>query len=66
VKQNILCMDNDIPHITIIFTIIVVDLPPIYGIVLERDWCSSIGGYIMNGEICMMLANKDGTMIIFP
>jgi hypothetical protein len=36
------------PHITIVFTIVVVDLPPTYGVVLGRDWSSMIGGYIMN------------------
>jgi hypothetical protein len=50
------------PHITTIFTIIVIDLPPAYDIVLGRDWCSLIGGYIMNVGSCMMLSNKDGTI----
>jgi hypothetical protein len=54
------------PHITTIFTIIVVDFPPTYGVVLGRDWCSLIGGYIMNDGSCMMLPNKDGTMIRVP
>jgi hypothetical protein len=34
--------------------------------VLERDWCSLIGGYIMNDGSCMMLPNKDGTMVWVP
>jgi hypothetical protein len=38
------------PHITIIFTIIVVDIPSTYGVVIGRDWYSLIGGYIMNDE----------------
>jgi hypothetical protein len=38
------------PHITIVFTIVVVDLPPTYGVVLGRDWSSMIGGYIMNDK----------------
>jgi hypothetical protein len=54
------------PHITTIFTIIVVDLPPTYGVVLGRDWFSLIGGYIMNDGSCMMLPNKYGTMIRVP
>jgi hypothetical protein len=54
------------PHITTIFTIIVVDFPPAYGVVLGWDWCSMIGGYIMNDGSCMMLPNKDGTMIRVP
>jgi hypothetical protein len=37
-----------------------------YGVVLGRDWCSLIGGYIMNDGSCMMLPNKDGTMIKVP
>jgi hypothetical protein len=44
----------------------VVDLPPTYGVVLGRDWCSLIGGYIMNDGSCMMLPNKDGTMVKVP
>jgi hypothetical protein len=54
------------PHITTIFTIIVVDLPPTYGVVLGRDWCSLIGGYIMNDGSCMMFPNKYGTMVRVP
>ena len=54
------------PHIKTFFTIIVVDFPPTYGVVLGRDWCSLIGGYIMNDGSCMMLPNKDGTMIKVP
>jgi hypothetical protein len=54
------------PHITIVFTITVVDLPPAYGVVLGRDWSAMIGGYIMNDGSCMMLPNKDGTMMRVP
>jgi hypothetical protein len=54
------------PHITTIFTIIVVDLPPTYGVVLGRDWCSMIGGYIMNDGSCMMFPHKNGTMVRVP
>jgi hypothetical protein len=54
------------PHITTVFTIIVVDFPPTYGVVLGRYQCSLIGGYIVNDGICMMLPNKDGTMIRVP
>jgi hypothetical protein len=42
------------------FTIIVVDLPATYGVVLGREWCFPLGGYIMNDGSCMMLPNKDG------
>jgi hypothetical protein len=38
------------PHIITVFNIIVVDLPPSYGVVLGRDWSSMIGGYIMNDD----------------
>jgi hypothetical protein len=44
----------------------VVDLPPTYGVVLGRDWCSMIGGYIMNDGSCMMLPHKNGTMVRVP
>jgi hypothetical protein len=27
------------PHISTIFTIIVVEFPPTYGVVIGRDWC---------------------------
>jgi hypothetical protein len=40
-----------------------VDFPSTYGFVLGRDWCSLIGGYIMNDGSCMMLPNKYGTMV---
>jgi len=55
-----------VPHITIFFTIIVVDLPLAYGVVLGIDWFSLIGGYIMNDVSCMMLPNKYGTMVRVP
>ena len=32
------------PLITTIFTIIVVDLPATYGVVVGREWCFSLGG----------------------
>jgi len=51
------------PHIITIFNIIVVDLPPTYGVVLGRDWTSMISGYIMNDKSCMMLPGKEGVMI---
>jgi hypothetical protein len=54
------------PHIIIVFNIIVVDLPPAYGVVLEIDWSSMIGGYIMNDGSCMMLPGKEGAMIKVP
>jgi hypothetical protein len=54
------------PHITIVFTITVVDLPLAYGVVLGRDWSALIGGYIMNDGSCMMLPNKYGTMLRVP
>ena len=54
------------PHITTIFTIIVVDFPPSYGVMLGRYWCSLIRGYIMKDGSCMMLPNKYGTMIRVP
>jgi hypothetical protein len=43
-----------------VFTIIVVDLPATYGVVLGREWCFPLGGYIMNDGICMMFPNKYG------
>jgi hypothetical protein len=54
------------PHIITFFNIIVVDLPPTYGVVLGRDWKSMIGGYIMNDGSCMMLLGKEGEMIKVP
>jgi hypothetical protein len=46
------------PRIITIFNIILVDLPPAYGVVLGRDWSSMIEGYIMNDGSCMMLLRK--------
>jgi hypothetical protein len=55
------------PHITFFFTmIILVDLPPAYGVVMGRDWFSLIRGYIMNDGSYMMLLNKDGTVVKVP
>jgi hypothetical protein len=47
------------PHIKTIFTIIVVELPTTYVVVLVREWCFPFGRYIMNDGSCMMLPNKD-------
>jgi hypothetical protein len=52
------------PHITIVFTIIMVYIPPTYGVFLGRSCCAMIGGYIMKGGICMILPKKHGTQII--
>jgi hypothetical protein len=54
------------PHIITVFNIVVVDLPPAYGVVLGRDWSSMIGGYIMNDGSCMMFPDKYGAMIKVP
>ena len=54
------------PHIIIVFNIIVVYLPPTYGVVLGRYWTSMINGYIMNHDSCMMLPGKEGEMIKVP
>jgi hypothetical protein len=59
-------MDLTTPHIIMVFNIIVVDLPPTYGVVLGRYWSSMIGGYIMNDGSCMMLPGKEGAMIKVP
>jgi hypothetical protein len=52
------------PHITIVFKIIVVDLPTSIGLVLGRYWSSFIGGYIINFGIFMMFPNKYGIIMI--
>jgi hypothetical protein len=54
------------PHITTIFTNIVVDIPATYGVVLGKDWCSMIRGYIMNDGSCMRLPHKNGMMVRVP
>jgi len=54
---------SETPRISTIFTIIIVYFPLAYGVVLGIDWCSLIGGYIMNYGSFMMLPNKYGTMI---
>jgi hypothetical protein len=54
------------PHIIIVFNIIVVDLPPAYGVVMGRDRMYMINGYIINDESCMMLPGKEGVMIKVP
>jgi hypothetical protein len=51
------------PHIITVFNIIVVELPPVYGVVLGRYWSSMINEYIMNDGSCMMLPRKEGVMI---
>jgi hypothetical protein len=54
------------PHVTTNFTIIVVDMPPTYGIVLGKYWYSLIEGYIMNDGSCMMFPHNDGKMVRVP
>jgi len=46
-------------HITIVFTIVVVDPLASYGVILGHDWCSRIRGYIMNYGNYMILSNKE-------
>jgi hypothetical protein len=54
------------PHVTTIFTIIVVDLHVVYGVVIGREWCFPLGGYIMNCGSCMVFPNKDGGFTRVP
>jgi hypothetical protein len=54
------------PHIITVFNIVVVELPPTYGVVLGRDWSYMIRGYIMNDGSYMMLPDKEGAMIKVP
>jgi len=54
------------PHVTIMFTITLVDLPPAYAVVLGRYWSLFIRGYIMNDGSCMLFPNKHGTMVMVP
>jgi hypothetical protein len=56
----------DAPHITIVFKIIVVELPPTYGVFLGTYWSALMGEYIMNDRSCMMSPNKYGTMLRVP
>ena len=48
------------PHVKIMFTIVVDDLPPTYGVVIRWEWNFPLGGYIMNDGYCMMVPNKSG------
>jgi hypothetical protein len=66
VKSKTFMLGSRTPHIITVFNIIVVDLPPAYGVVLGRDWSSMIEGYIMNDGSCMMLPGKEGAMIKVP
>jgi hypothetical protein len=54
------------PHIITVFNIIVVYLPPAYGVVLGREGTSMIIGYTMNDRSCIMLPGKEGAMIRAP
>ena len=54
------------PHVKTLFTIIVVDLPPTYGLVLGWEWTFPSGGYIMNDGSCMMIPNKCGEFTKIP
>jgi hypothetical protein len=54
------------PHIITVFNIVVVDIPPTYGVVLGRYWMSMIDGYMMNDGSCMMLPCKEGAVIEVP
>jgi hypothetical protein len=53
-------------HIITVFNIVVVNLPPAYGVVLGRYCKSMIDGYIMSDGSCMMLPGKEGVMIKVP
>jgi hypothetical protein len=54
------------PHIKIVLTIIVVELPLTYEVVLGIYWSAMFGGYIMDDGSCIMLPKKDGTMMRVP
>ena len=54
------------PTIHIVFTIIVVNLPSTYTLVLGRGWSYPLGDYLMNDGSCMMLLSKDGGITRIP
>ena len=53
-------------HIHIVFTIIVVDLPLAYSLIIGQEWIYPLGGDLMNDGSCMMLPNKDGRFTKVP
>ena len=54
------------PHITTIFTIIVVNLPLADNLVLGQEWSYPHGGYIMNDKSFLMILNKDDDFTRVP
>ena len=52
------CLDlNTMMHV------VVIDLPPVYGMLLYRKWAASLGGYLMMDLSYACIDNSDGNLI---
>ena len=54
------------PQIHTVFTIIVVDLPLAYNLVLGHEWSYPLGGCLLNDISYTMLPNKDDSLTRVP
>ena len=44
-------------------TVVVIDLPPVYGMLLSRKWAVGLGGYLMIDLSYACIPNSDGNLV---
>ena len=49
--------------ISTMIDVVVIDLPPVYGMFLSRKWAAGLGGYLMMDLSYLCVPNSDGALI---
>ena len=61
--KNLVAPIHSHPDISTLLDVVVIDLPPRYGLLLSRKWSSQLGGSIQNDSSYMTIPNVDGRMV---
>ena len=51
------------PDLNTMMDVVVIDLPPVYGMLLSRKWDASLGGYLMMDLSYACIPNSNGNLI---
>ena len=51
------------PDLNTMMDVVVIDLPPVYGMLLSRKWVVGLGGYLMMDLSYPCIPNSDGNLV---
>ena len=51
------------PDLNTMMDVVVINLPPVYGMLLSRKWVAGLGGYLMIDLSYACIPNSDGNLI---